>query len=92
MRGVFCLFTSILSVFFVFHRKDLVLLNQIRRYLTSASEKYLKSIVDLQKRIDVWWFPRGFSNKRSFTKFRIIALLGNTILDISYDQTPQNCP
>ena len=53
MRGVFCLFTSILSVFFVFHRKDLVLLNQIRRYLTSASEKYLKSIVDLTKVSDL---------------------------------------
>ena len=35
---VFCLFTSFLSVFFVFHEKKLVLLNLINKYMASASE------------------------------------------------------
>ena len=35
---VFCLFTSFLSVFFVFHKKKLVLLNLINKYMASASE------------------------------------------------------
>ena len=40
---VFCLFTPFLSVFFKFHRKKLVLLNLIKRYVTSISEQFLKS-------------------------------------------------
>ena len=45
MGGVclFCLFKLYLSVFFVFHRKNLVLLNLINRYVTATSEKFLKS-------------------------------------------------
>ena len=38
-------------MFFVFHRKDLVLLNLISRYMTSTSEQFLKrkDIADLCK-------------------------------------------
>ena len=36
--GVFYSFTRFLSVFFAFHRKDLVLLNLIGRYLISPSD------------------------------------------------------
>ena len=35
---VFCWFTRFLSVFFVFHRNDLVLLNLISRFITSAKK------------------------------------------------------
>ena len=35
---VFCSFTLFSSVFFVFHRKDIVLVNLIRRYVNSVSE------------------------------------------------------
>ena len=34
----FCLFTSFLSVLFVFHRKNLVLLHLLNRYMTYTSE------------------------------------------------------
>ena len=49
---VFYSFTRFLSVFFAFHRKDLVLLNLIGRYLISASDQFLKSkdIIDLGKK------------------------------------------
>ena len=33
----FCLFTWFLSIFFVFHKKDLVLLNLISRYMTLSN-------------------------------------------------------
>ena len=39
---VFCLFTLHLSVLFVFHGKNLVLLNLIDRYVTSARQQFLK--------------------------------------------------
>ena len=35
---VFCSFLPFLSLFFVFHRKDLVLLNLISRCMTSTDE------------------------------------------------------
>ena len=35
------LFTPFLSIFFVFHRKDLFLLSHIGRYMTSTSEQFL---------------------------------------------------
>ena len=35
---VFCLFIPFLSVFFVFDKKNLVLLNLINRYVITASE------------------------------------------------------
>ena len=35
---LFCSFTPILSVFFVFHRKDIVFFNLVSRYMASASE------------------------------------------------------
>ena len=48
---VFCSFIPFLLVFFAFHRKDFILLNLIGRYMTSTSDKFLKSkdIVDLCK-------------------------------------------
>ena len=35
---IFCLFTQFLSVLFVFHRKNVVLLHRMNRYTTSTSE------------------------------------------------------
>ena len=43
MLCAFCSFVLFLSVFFVFHPKDLVLLNLISRYMSSTSEQLLKS-------------------------------------------------
>ena len=40
--SVCCLFTSFLSVLFVFHWKNLILLHLIGRYMTSTSESFLK--------------------------------------------------
>ena len=40
---MFYLFKLYLSVFFVFHGKNLVLLNLINIYVTSTSQKLLKS-------------------------------------------------
>ena len=39
---VFCLFTSFLSIFFVFQMNSTVLLHLINRYMTFTSEKFLK--------------------------------------------------
>ena len=48
---MFCSVATFLSVFFLFHSKNLVLLNLISRHLTSISESFLKNtdIVDLRK-------------------------------------------
>ena len=40
---MFCLFTPFLLTFFVFHGKNLILLNLGNRYVTSTGEKFLKS-------------------------------------------------
>ena len=40
---VFCLFTPFPFVLFVFHGKNLLLLNLINKYLTSTSESFLES-------------------------------------------------
>ena len=54
---LFCMFTSYLSDFFVFHMKKLILLNLISWYVTSTSQWFLNSqdIVELCK-VNVWLF------------------------------------
>ena len=51
VRGVYVLlFTLFLPVFFVFHRKDLILLNLISTYVTPTSEQFLKN----KGTVDLW--------------------------------------
>ena len=51
MCGVYVLlFTLFLPVFFVFHRKDLILLNLISTYVTPTSEQFLKN----KGTVDLW--------------------------------------
>ena len=64
---VFCLFTPFLSVLFVFHRKNLVLLNLINRYIISTSEWFLKNKT-------LWKVNVSKSVNYSFSLIQVVAV------------------